>query len=428
MKTTSRVSRMAVALGLAFAPAIPAAADSGEPTLTPVNESSAMSDAPSGYSYKILAPEGREFLKCRFLIPSDFKLVDVPEVEIDFSQSKNFMPLVVTMANYAFAVAAIGARPAYDEGNVSSWLHYFCKAEGYETGRMEVIKVGPLDAVACDAIQIADDGGRVRMRMILLEEGGRFYQMSGMAPEQLWPSFAPIFEKMLLSFEVETRRGQSMPLTHEAEPAAKSPAAEIPAAHDAEQTARLSPKEFAELVFADDMSALDPEQKINANLRDRGVGFVPNVLSVDREEKSARVGAGAIEGIFRVPFGWHVNDDGRRTLVFDGAGRMQISLNLRRRENDSLAELGQSYLAEYLENQPDLKTFTAELNGITAVGVRGLKMDGEVLDQTFLLRDIGRDGYVLVARATGNAEDIRLAMNLAGDILSTVETEMAALR
>jgi hypothetical protein len=146
------------------------------------------------------------------------------------------------------------------------------------------------------------------------------------------------------------------------------------------------------------------------------------VLSVDKAEKSARVGAGAIEAIFRVPFGWHVNDDGRRTLVFDGGGRMQINLSLRRREIDSLVELGRSYVAPYLEQQPDLQPFVHELDGIVAVGVRGLKVDGEVLDQTFLLRDIDREGLVLVARATGTSDDIRLAMNLAGDILAGIET------
>ncbi|MGC4072468.1 MAG: hypothetical protein QM760_08125 [Nibricoccus sp.] len=427
MKTTSRVSRMVVALGLAFAPVVHASAASGKSISSTANASSAMSDAPSGYSYKILAPTGREFLKCRFLLPDDFKLTDLPEGETDFSENKNFMPLAIAAANYGSAIFIIGSRPAYKEGNVADWLPRLLREDGADPGAVELVNVGPLKAVACDAMQVAN-GVVMRMRVTMLEDGGRLYNFIAVAPNQLWVAVAGKFNDMLKSFEVETLGGPTMPIDAAAEAAVKQQTEEAAESQKTEQTARLSSKEFAELVLADDMSALDPDQKINANLRDRGIGFVPNVLSVDRNEKSVRVGAGAIEGIFRVPFGWHVNDDGRRTLVFDGAGRMQISLNLRRREHDSLAELGQSYIAEYVENQPGLKSFTHELDGIVAVGVRGLKVDNEVLDQTFLLRDIGRDGYVLVARATGNAEDIRLAMNLAGDILSTVEAEMAALK
>jgi hypothetical protein len=416
MNTLFLFSRMAVALGLALFPAARTAA--GEITTVPANESTAMSDAPSGYSYKILTPAGREFLKCRFLLPDDFKLVDLPAEETDFSEVKNFMPIAIANATYGSVVFIVGTRPAYKEGNVADWLPRLLKMEGMEAGPVELVDVGPLKAAACDALQVTD-GMTMRLRVTMLEDGGRLYNFIAVAPDQLWVAVSRKFNDMVKSFEVETRGGPTMPLTAEAEVAARETTEKTPSA---ETTARLSPTQFAELVFADDMSALDPEQKINANLRERGVGFVPNVLSVDKEQKSARVGAGAIEGIFRVPFGWHVNDDGRRTLVFDGGGRMQISISLRPREKDSLVDLGRSYVVPYLEQQPDLQGFVHEQGDVVAVGVRGLKVDGEVLDQTFLLRDIDRDGYVLVARATGNSEDIRLAMNLAGDILAGIET------
>jgi hypothetical protein len=425
MNTLPVFSRMAVALGLALFPAAHVSADQPTPT-TASASSPAMSDAPSGYSYKILTPAGREFLKCRFLLPDDFKLTDLPEAEADFSEPKNFMPLAIAAANYGSAIFIIGSRPAYKEGNVAEWLPRLLKEDGADPGAVELVDVGPFKAAACDAMQVAD-GVVMRMRVTMLEDGGRLYNFIAVAPNQLWVAVSGKFNDMVKSFEVETRGGPTMPLTAEAEVAPRETAEETPSA---ETTARLSPKQFAELVFAEDMSALDPEQKINANLRERGVGFVPNVLSVDKEQKSARVGAGAIEGIVRVPFGWHVNDDGRRTLVFDGAGRMQISISLRPRDKDSLVDLGRSYVTPYLEQQPDLQGFVHEQGDVVAVGVRGLKVDGEVLDQTFLLRDIGRDGYVLVARATGSSEDIRLAMNLAVDILAGIETAatMAAAR
>jgi hypothetical protein len=153
------------------------------------------------------------------------------------------------------------------------------------------------------------------------------------------------------------------------------------------------------------------------------------VLGLDPAEKSARLGAGAIEAVFRLPYGWYAMDDGRRTLIFDGANRIQINLDLRRLDRDSFTDFARDLVGPYLEREPHLPVAVLELgDGIAGAGVQGAHIDGEVLDQVFLVRAAGRAGCVIVARVTASSADTTRAVNLAGDILARLETadELAA--
>ena len=55
------------------------------------------------------------------------------------------------------------------------------------------------------------------------------------------------------------------------------------------------------------------------------------------------------------------------------------------------------------------------------LGIVGLQIDGNECAQAFMIRDLGRPGLVLVARATANEEHLRAAANLAGDIMARIE-------
>ena len=118
-------------------------------------------------------------------------------------------------------------------------------------------------------------------------------------------------------------------------------------------------------------------------------------------------------------FGWHVIDDGRRTLVFDADGRIQVSLSQRGSNGATPSAHARQLLEQYLERQPDLPKIEATLDQISAAGLRGVDVDGVCLDQYFLIRDLGRPDSHLVARVTATAEDARRALDLAGDLLAT---------
>ena len=143
------------------------------------------------------------------------------------------------------------------------------------------------------------------------------------------------------------------------------------------------------------------------------------MVDTDLAAKEAVLGAGAVEGFFRVPFGWHVIDDGRRTLIFDAAGKIQINLSQREHGGASTSEVARHLIEQYLELEPELPYIETTLAGIAAAGVRGANIDGVPLDQMFMVRDLDRAGRYLVARVTSTADDAERALDLAGEIMVT---------
>jgi hypothetical protein len=406
-----------------------------------------MSDPiPDGFAYHVVAPEAHAGLTCRFLKPAEFQLADLPPETPDFSEGAKFMPLAVAMTQYGPMVFSLAARPAFDDGAVSQWLEYICSQEGYPHSPVTTTRLGNLPAVACDATQKADDGTPMKMRFVLLEDGGRLFQMAAMAPEAFWSAALKKMAPMIESFELREVRGTKVPLLPgdpPPQPLATEPppaASETPsAATDSPATSQetstpaateepspfLKPEELLALALADDTGSLDPELPFNANLRDRGAGLVPRVAGTDPATKSVRIAAGAAEGFFRVPFGWHVIDDGRRTLVFDAGGRIQVNLTLRRHEGAATTDFAAQLLQQYLEQQPGLPTIQRKLSDIAVSAVRGVVIGNETLDQYFLVRDVGRQEFYLVAKVSTAAEDCSRAMDLAGDILATFESPRA---
>ena len=146
---------------------------------------------------------------------------------------------------------------------------------------------------------------------------------------------------------------------------------------------------------------------------------MPRIVSIDLAGKYATVAAGALGGFIRLPLGWHVIDDGKRTLVLDAEGKIQINISQRLHEGRSPEEFARDCLDQYLSTQPGLPVAVMEVDGVFGAGVRGANFDGETLDQCFFVRDLGRDGLLLVARATAAAADSIRALDLAGDIMVT---------
>jgi hypothetical protein len=414
------------------------------------------SSTSANFTYHVMQPEGRAFLTSRVLLHSAYQVADLPREEIDFEDATKAMPLLVALKPTGPCVLSIAARPAYGDGAASQWLEFMMRHEGYDHGPITRTQVGIYPGVMCDARQVAD-GAVMQMRFILLEDGGRLVILNGMAPAEFWLPAEEQLMTMLRSFEFQQDQGATAALfPGEQPPAPAKSVAGLPRPEPAEggeavpgsatpatgvagpasphaaastasaahvPTARLTAEEFAQLVLADDATSFDQDVGINANLRDRGIGFVPRVLGLDPAEKSARLGAGAIEAVFRLPYGWYAMDDGRRTLIFDRANGVQINLSLRPFGGGSFADFARELVVPYLEREPDLPLAVLEFaDGIAGAGVRGASIDGETLDQVFLVRAAGRPGYLIVARVTASSADTTRAVNLAGDILARLET------
>ena len=82
-----------------------------------------------------------------------------------------------------------------------------------------------------------------------------------------------------------------------------------------------------------------------------------------------------------------------------------------------------------------LQPAAMDMDGIAGAGVRGADINGDTLDQYFLVRDLGRKGLYLVARVTGDDYDVEVIEVLVkpgdavkkGQVVCVVDTVKAAI-
>jgi hypothetical protein len=139
---------------------------------------------------------------------------------------------------------------------------------------------------------------------------------------------------------------------------------------------------------------------VNRRLRDNGVGLVPRVVAVDATHQCATVACGAVYAQLTVPLGWHVIDDGRRVLVFEPAGDVQVHLDLLTCEDSGASGLLDQVEAQARRDYPAPEFMRLRSGPVLALGVRHIADGDQALEQYHLLVD-GPDGErVLRARVT----------------------------
>ena len=148
--------------------------------------------------------------------------------------------------------------------------------------------------------------------------------------------------------------------------------------------------------------------------------MVPKLREANLEERYAVLGAAAVHSLFRVPLGWHVLDDAKRTLVYDTEGRIQINLSLLHCQPENHGQV----LAQIEENLrtpgQDFASKRLELGGMQTLAIRALRSGREVLDQVYMVRKTDREDFVLVGRVTAKAEDIVFALNAAEVVMTSL--------
>jgi hypothetical protein len=165
---------------------------------------------------------------------------------------------------------------------------------------------------------------------------------------------------------------------------------------------------------------LNPDHPVNAHLRERGAGLVPNVVAMHDAERRATLAAGGVAAQFDVPYGWHVIDDGKRTLIFEPANEVQISLNLIPRQKRSNKAILDAIEAEARASYPNPEFLRLKSGRIHALGVRNIHDADQPLEQYHMLI-AGRDQQtVLRARITATPGRAAQACNLAELILESV--------
>jgi hypothetical protein len=148
---------------------------------------------------------------------------------------------------------------------------------------------------------------------------------------------------------------------------------------------------------------------------------VPNLLESDPESKTAKLGAGAIRAVIRVAFGWHVIDDGRKTLVLDPDGKIQISLSVMQKDGRSIDQMLDDIQAEASESYADPEFLRLQDDGIWGLAVRNIVVDHEPVEQLHMLTAWANDSAMLRARVTADPESMRFAANYADLILKSAD-------
>jgi hypothetical protein len=383
-----------------------------------------------------VSPPGREWLSFSIFVPSDWQQLPPSQEPVDLNQPAALLSLFGAMMPGAAIVLAVGARPAFSDGTVMDWARFLAGANGLDVQTCETLSLRNHHAVRVDCIQNNPDLGRCRIWGVFVEDGQRLYNITAMAPEQLFGSVLHLFAQMLMSFEITDKKRPTATLSGEPEPVPEpithpKPDVEIPKMvddgpwpstnpHPLPATSER-PTQASDVALSDDASSFDPAHPMNAQLRDKGVGFVPNILTISHGEKFAIVAAGAIMHQFQVPFGWHVIDDGRRTLIFDAGGRMQINLSLRGAQPGQEQEVLEDILIEIREASPNIEHMMITLGGWKTLALRNVIVDGEPLQQAYIATPVHIEDLLLITRVTANDQNITLALNAAEVILRSLQ-------
>jgi hypothetical protein len=367
-------------------------------------------------------------------LPADWISHDLPAESVDVSDPTAFIPLAVITAPHAALIFAFAARPAHDNGTLHDWSWYHLQHQELKPRAIGPDVVSGVAAMTGEAIKDSEMGPMV-VRFAFFEDGGRLVCLTFSAPELLADAVRDAWFAMVRSFRLETPRGSRFAIeAHADTPSAISAMPEMareetpaeptePAPEttpEPHRPARLQRTEIemalpedlrrpkcrlADFALAEDSASLDPEAPINANLRDRGIGLVPHVVAVSAEARRARVAPGAIEAFIDVPFGWHVIDDGQRTLVFEPSGKVQINLDLIPRDDRDADTILDSIESEARDAYA-APEFARRTDGmIRTMSVRGISDGEQPLEQHHLIRPGRDDTRVVRARVTATPEE-----------------------
>lgn len=182
-----------------------------------------------------------------------------------------------------------------------------------------------------------------------------------------------------------------------------------------------------EYTFKDFASANTPEsfmqdQEMNANLRDNGVGLVPNMAGIDIQDLSGTFACGCIWAYLTIPMGWHIFEDGQRTLVFNEENTVQINFDLHDRGEFSDEQMIEQVIAQVAEAYPEAKWITMELAGMKTVGFRGIPIEDVYVDQIFMVMDRPeRENAAMLIRITCDPEATVRTMNMVEVMLRSLQ-------
>jgi hypothetical protein len=154
------------------------------------------------------------------LLPDGWCQQPKPPGKPDLSKEGEFVTLGVFTATKDFMppiVFTVGVRPAPKKGVVAEWLERQCMLQQLALQRMaaHTFPFGP----AADAIALqASDLGPMKLRVVMFEDGGRLFALTGMAPLKMWDTVVATLSLAIYSFELEEPMGPTVPVFRKPKP------------------------------------------------------------------------------------------------------------------------------------------------------------------------------------------------------------------
>lgn len=177
---------------------------------------------------------------------------------------------------------------------------------------------------------------------------------------------------------------------------------------------------FKDFARANTTECLDPEHKMNAYMRDNGIGLFPNVAGIDLQDLSATFACGAVQCYITIPLGWFIFDDGRRVLVYDEDSQVQVNFELGNGEGLTDLDIINQVISDHARHIEGAEWRTMELGGMQAIAIRGIPMQGEIIDQVYIVKATPDPNTWLIVRTTCLPTAIVDTMNMVEVILNAV--------
>lgn len=146
--------------------------------------------------------------------PPGFVEVPVPAEDVDFSDITKNAALAILSSPVALALVTVAARPAYGDGSVTQWIAFLLEHCGVTvTSAISGFCGGPahLHPIMLVEAEQEQEGTHLTIRVIALEDAQRFVTVTAMCPTALWASYGGQLEGALLSFELESPQGPTVP-------------------------------------------------------------------------------------------------------------------------------------------------------------------------------------------------------------------------
>ncbi len=174
----------------------------GTETEAPAEEAAA---AQEGFTRTVVRDEELRFtFVCE--IPGDWKRIMLPTEAVDFTDPRVMRPLCVFAPQYAAMAFTVATRPVDPGATAAAAAGFLSRVQGFEIGEVTEITLPIGPAAQTFAMQTAGED-TLKMRLVMIEDGGHFFSLAAMAPAPLWDAVEPILNHIIESFALVDPRG-----------------------------------------------------------------------------------------------------------------------------------------------------------------------------------------------------------------------------